>query len=187
MRIAREEIDPLKTIAIYGSATVQPHEEDYTAAYTVGRILGQAGYTVMTGGYRGVMEAASQGAHDAGAHVVGITCTQIESIRPGKANTWVKEEICYTTLSERLNHLILKADGYIAMPGGVGTLNELVMVWELMRVHEIPLRPIACYGRYWQSKLSEFIESPYIPAESRAIIRFFDAPEALIDILKNGA
>lgn len=186
MSTAREERVPLKTIAVYGSATVQPHEDDYAAAYAVGRALAQAGYAVMTGGYRGVMEAASRGAHDCGARVIGVTCTQIESIRPGKANPWVTEEVCYATLGDRLNHLIFKADGYIAMPGGVGTLNELVMVWELMRVHEIAVRPLACYGSYWRPRLSEIIASPYVPAESRAIIRFFDAPGELIDILRDG-
>ncbi len=175
-----------KIIAVYGSATVEPDHEHYQAAQTVGRALAQAGYSTMTGGYGGIMEAASRGAAEAGGHVIGVTCEQIELIRPRPANQWVREEVKYATLNERLNHLVQKADGYIVMPGGLGTLNELVLVWELMRVEEIPVAPILCFGKFWRATLSDFMSNPYLPARYHDLITFFDRPEQVITSLQNG-
>ena len=63
-----------------------------------------------TGGYSGTMTAVSQGAADAGGHVIGVTCRQIEQFRPLGPNQWVKEEIKYDTLTERLLHLVRHND-----------------------------------------------------------------------------
>jgi uncharacterized protein (TIGR00730 family) len=157
----------MKTIAVFGSSLPKPGEPDYSSAEAMGRALGQAGYTVMTGGYMGVMEAASRGACEAGGHVIGVTCAQIESFRPSRANAWVKEEIKYPTLDGRLKHLITRADGWVVMPGGVGTFNELLMAWALMRVREVSVRPLVCFGKFWSAVLSEFMTYDYVPAEHK--------------------
>lgn len=176
----------MKTIAVFGSAMPMPNEPDYQQAYAVGQALSKAGFVVMTGGYSGVMEAASKGAHDANGHVVGVTCGQIETFRPMRPNAWVKEEIKYPTLDERLRHLVLHADGYVVMPGGLGTLNELIIVWEYMRVGEIPVKPLVCFGKFWQDSLSSFIASPYVPEKHRGLAAFVDTPDAVVKILQNG-
>jgi uncharacterized protein (TIGR00730 family) len=174
------------TIAVFGSAMPQPKELDYENAHAVGRALCQAGYAVMTGGYMGVMGAVSQGACEAGGHVIGVTCEQIETYRPGGVNEWVKEEIKYPTLEERLNHLILRADGYVIMPGGLGTLNELVLAWELMRIGQIAVRPLVCFGKFWEEGLSKIVTSSYVPAEHRTLVTFAHTPEAVVDQLQTG-
>jgi uncharacterized protein (TIGR00730 family) len=156
------------------------HEPDYIAAQAVGRALGEAGFCVMTGGYAGVMEAASRGAAEANAHVIGVTTVQLELIRNQGCNQWVKDEIKYPTLRERLLHLITEADGYVVMPGGVGTLNELITVWELMRVGDIRARPLICYGAYWQHTLAELKKSPYVPPHYWNLIEFADRPEEAV-------
>ena len=84
-----------------------------------------AGHTVLTGGYMGSMEAVSRGANEAGGHVIGVTCADIEAWRGSRANAWVKEERRFATLQERLNELILACDAAIALPGGPGTLAEV--------------------------------------------------------------
>ena len=80
-------------ISVFGGS--QPKEEDaaYAEAMELGRLLAQRGHTVLTGGYIGVMEAVSRGACEAGGHVIGVTCEDIEAWRPIKANSWVMEEI----------------------------------------------------------------------------------------------
>lgn len=176
----------MKTIAIFGSSYPKPDEQDYIEALAVGRVLGQAGYTVMTGGYKGVMEAASRGAFEAGAHVVGVTCAEIEAFRTGAANAWVKEEVKHATLHERVQYLVIQAQAYIVMPGGVGTLHELAMTWEMMRIAQIPLRPIVCYGAMWQGVLRGLLAENYIPEEHKTVIRFATAPEHIIAILREG-
>lgn len=171
------------TIAVYGSSMAASDHPDYKAAYEVGNALAVAGFAVMTGGYNGVMEAVSRGAAEAGGHVIGVTTARIERYRGGdlRANRWVADEIRHPTLRERMMHLIVEADAYVVMPGGLGTLNELVTVWELMRVEDIPQRPIVCYGGYWREMLAGLQSSPYIPADFWDMIDFVDTPEAVAE------
>lgn len=176
----------MAVIAVYGSSSVQAGDRAYDDSYQVGAALAKAGYAVMTGGYAGVMEAASQGASEAGGHVIGVTTEAIETFRGGnlRANRWVVDEVRHPTLRERLMHLILNADGYVIMPGGLGTLNELISVWELMRVGDIPVRRIICYGQYWREALAGLINSPYIDDASWAMLNFVTTPEEMIEILR---
>ncbi len=175
----------MKTIAVYGSSATLPGEKDYEDSLAVGAALAQAGYAVMTGGYAGVMEAASRGAHEAGGHVIGVTTETIENFRGGnlKRNQWVVDEVRHPNLRERLMHLILSADAYVIMPGGLGTLNELVSVWELMRVNEIPQRAIICYGDYWRTMLALMQDSRYIHEDSWSMLQFVDTPAQMIKAL----
>ncbi|HKZ68790.1 MAG TPA: hypothetical protein VJ020_01840, partial [Anaerolineales bacterium] len=93
----------MKIVSVFGGSAPKPASEPYVEAVAMGRFLAEAGYTVATGGYTGVMEGASRGAAEAGGHVIGVTCGLIENWREGfGANTWVKEEIKFDTLRDRL-------------------------------------------------------------------------------------
>lgn len=176
----------MKTITVFGSARVQPGHDDYEAAYALGRALAGAGFAVMSGGYYGIMAAVSKGASELGGHTIGITTNQIEALSGVRANPWIKQEVKYPILGERINHLILQSDGYIAMPGGVGTLHEIAETWEMLRLEEIMNRPLICYGAYWETILSGLRSSIYVPHELAGILRFAHSVEAVMDIL-NGA
>src|SRR5690606_21772609 len=106
----------MKRISVFGGSKPRPGEPDYEQALRLGSLLGAAGYTVLTGGYIGTMEAVSRGAAEAGGHVVGITCDEIEAWRPVKHNQWVLEEQRHGTLRERLSALIDGCDGALALP-----------------------------------------------------------------------
>ncbi|MFW5709194.1 MAG: LOG family protein [Chloroflexota bacterium] len=175
----------MKTIAIYGSSIVQADHVHYEAAYQVGRALAAAGYTVMTGGYAGVMEAASKGAAEVGGHVIGVTTEVFTALRGDGAqpNPWVVDEIRHPSLRERLTHLVLEADGYICMPGGMGTLHELITVWELMRVGDIPTRPLLCYGDYWREMLEPIQRSPYARPQAWQMVHFVQTPDDVVTLL----
>ena len=113
----------------------------------------------MTGGYIGVMEAASRGANEAGGHVIGVTCQEIEHWRNIKANAWVKEEWQYHTLRERMYALIDSCDAAIVMPGGVGTLAELAVMWNELIINTKHPRPLILVGiGLAESLLSSFFE-----------------------------
>src|SRR5215216_7137944 len=90
-------------ISVFGSS--QPKERDtaYAEGIELGKLLAERGHTVLTGGYIGLMEAVSRGAREAGGHVIGVTCEDIETWRQIKANPWVMEEIRKKTLVERLH------------------------------------------------------------------------------------
>ncbi len=169
-----------KVISVFGSAAPKPGAADYEAARSVGRLLAEAGFTVQTGGYSGVMSAASQGAREANGHVIGITCAQIEQFRPMPANPWVAEEIKCQTLRERLLYLVDNCHGAIIMPGGVGTLSELALIWSFVQVGEISARPIITVGGLWQRTLAAFIAGDYVRDEYQKLVTIArTAPEAV--------
>src|SRR5512140_2583777 len=97
-------------ITIFGGSLPKPGSTDYQNAIELGRLLANAGHTVLTGGYIGSMEAVSRGANEAGGHVIGVTCEEIERWRTVKPNRWVQEERRFDTMQERLNELIRACD-----------------------------------------------------------------------------
>lgn len=159
-----------KVITVFGSSYPKPGSADYEAARNLGRQLAQAGFTIQSGGYYGMMAGVSQGAGEAGGHIIGITCTQIERFRGIVANQWVKEEIKRDTLRERLLYLVENCDGAIIMNGGIGTLSELALMWSLVQVNEISPRPIITIGGLWQRTLAAFMDSDYITPEHQRLV-----------------
>ncbi|HUG33992.1 MAG TPA: LOG family protein [Anaerolineales bacterium] len=161
-------------ISVFGGAQPQPDSLEYEEARALGSLLAQRGHTVLTGGYIGVMEAVSRGAHEAGGHVIGVTCEDIETWRKVSKNQWVKEERRKKTLIERLQALIEGCDAAIALPGGVGTLAEISIMWNLMVVESLHRRPLILVGSGWQSTLDQFFNSFefYMPMRQRDDLRF---------------
>lgn len=145
-------------IAVYGGAAPKPGDQAYEEARRLGFLLGKSGHTIMTGGYIGVMEAASRGASEAEAHVIGSTCTQLENWRGTKANAWVKEEWKHETLRDRLYALVENCDAAVMMPGGVGTLAELAVMWNEEIISMRPARMMVVVGKAWQKTIEVFIE-----------------------------
>jgi len=143
-------------IAVFGGSQPKVGDASYAEAYELGKLLAQAGYTVLTGGYIGTMEAVSRGAAEAGGHVIGVTCAEIETWRPVKPNAWVSEERRFNTLQERLNELVLVCDAAIALPGGPGTLTEIALTWNLMIVQSTPVKPLILIGKGWKTVLRTF-------------------------------
>jgi uncharacterized protein (TIGR00730 family) len=174
-------------ITIFGGANPQPGLPAYVEAYELGKLLAQAGHTVLTGGYIGTMEAVSRGANEAGGHVIGVTCADIETWRGTHANAWVQEERHFATLQERLNELVLACDAAIALPGGPGTLTEIGLTWNLMIVASIPPKPLILVGEGWKSVMESFYRSldAYIPQRQRDLLHFAPNIQSAIAILKD--
>ena len=168
-------------VAIFGGATPQNWGTSYEDAYRLGKQLAEAGHMVMTGGYIGTMEAASRGACEAGGHVVGVTCQEVETWRSVKPNAWVKEEWRYPTLHERLLALIDGCEAAIALPGGIGTIAEVSMMWNRMLIDAIPRRPLILVGVGWKKTINAFYDAlgDYVSQPSRQVICFaVDVDEA---------
>src|SRR5690606_38689792 len=144
---------------VFGSVSPLPGQSAYEEARRLGDLLARAGHTVLTGGYMGTMEAVSYGAAEAGGHVVGVTCQQIEDWRSATHNPWVVEERKFPTLRERLYCLVENCDAALALPGGIGTLDEIVTMWSQMQVNAMPTRPLILIGAGWQRTFETFIES----------------------------
>ncbi len=161
-------------VTVYGGS--RPSLQDYSQAERLGKLLGQAGHTVVSGGYSGSMEAVSKGASEAGAHVVGVTCQQIEAWRPSVPNRWVKEELRCATLEQRLFTLIESSDAAIALPGGAGTLTEIALTWNMLFTEILPPRPLILVSKAWHSVFALFFEAhaDYIPEFERHWLIFAD-------------
>jgi len=161
---------PQKIISVFGSSSPQPGSADYESARLVGRLLAEAGYVVQTGGYGGIMAGASQGAHEAGGHVIGVTSAHMEQWRPTPPNPWVIQEKKHPTLRERLLDLVDNCDGAVVLSGGIGTLSEMALIWSFVQVGEISPRPIILVGGLWQRTLAAFMDAAYVSPRHQALL-----------------
>lgn len=173
----------MKVISVFGSASPVAGDADYEQARLVGRLLAEHGYAVATGGYVGTMEAVSLGASEAGGHVIGVTSAQIEAFRPISANPYVTQEIKYESLRERLTHLVINNDGMIALPGGIGTLAELSLAWNLIQVGELSPRPLVLLGGLWRETMATFINPAYVRQQHTTVIKHADTPVEAVQLV----
>ena len=166
----------MRTITVFGSSQVKAGSADYQTAEIIGRELARAGYAVMSGGYLGLMEAVSKGANAGGGHVIGVTTDQIGGPFGVQPNAYLDEIVNYADLRDRLHHMVLHGDGYLALPGGIGTLHEIAETWELMRIGGIPNRPILCYGPLWAELIGKLQASAYLGDGYQGMIAFARSP-----------
>src|SRR5579859_4466181 len=158
-------------ITVFGSSRPRPGESDYEEARILGGELARRGFQVCSGGYEGVMEAASRGAKEAEGRTIAITSTFFRT----RANAWVDEEHAASTWQERLFELIRFGEGYVACKGGTGTLVELAVVWEMLNKKAMEHRPFVVLGDFWQPILDRVREVERGPAS-----RWGESGDALV-------
>jgi uncharacterized protein (TIGR00725 family) len=117
------------TVAVIGSAWLSPPDPRYALAEQVGAVIAAQGWTIMTGGYGGLMAAASSAAAGAGGKVIGLPMSGWTDLQP---NEWNHELRWSDTYPERLAHL-LAADAVVVLDGGIGTLSEAAVVWAALQ------------------------------------------------------
>ncbi len=172
-------------ISVFGGSQPKEGDSAYAEAMELGWLLAGRGHTVLTGGYIGTMEAVSRGAYEAGGHVIGVTCEDIEAWRPVKPNAWVKEERRKKTLIERLQVLVEECDAAIALPGGPGTLTEISLTWNLMIVESRHRSPLILVGHGWQSTFDQFFNEfhTYMPVNQRELLLFAEDVKTAVEIV----
>mgnify|MGYP001260751370 CR=1 FL=1 len=169
-------------VTVFGSNAAEVNDFGYTEAYELGQLLGQAGYTVATGGYAGTMEAISQGAHKAGAHIIGVTTSRFDA--RGGANAYVDEEIKFPNLFQRLHYLVTFSDALVALRGGVGTLSEVALTWSLLQVGEMPRKPFVLVGPHWRQIMETFFHESTVRERERALFRFAANVNQVVPLLR---
>jgi uncharacterized protein (TIGR00730 family) len=177
-------------VSVFGASAPKPGSAAYVEAMTMGRLLAEAGYTVATGGYGGVMEAASRGAAEAGGQVIGVTCALIENWREGlAANRWVHEEVRFASLRERLFHLVSLCDAAVALGGGIGTLSEVSFMWSMAQTGEIARKPLVLVGPLWRETISTFLSQAdgFVRPADRDLLGFAGQVDEVVKMLKNSA
>ena len=171
-------------VAVFGSSTIRESAPEYLEAADLGRRLAAAGADVITGGYGGAMAACSRGAHEAGAHVVGVTVELFESRAP--VNRWVKERVHTSNLFERLRYIIGRADAFIAVSGSVGTLAEILLTWNLLMAKGHPPAPLVLLGTPWKDWLEAHREPGLVLPELFTYVQLADTPEQAVRLALDG-
>jgi len=168
-----------RTVTIFGGSKCRESDPEYMEAMKVGELLADAGFTICTGGYSGVMEAASRGAHGRGGRVIGITMNQFKS----EPNRYLTEKFPSEHFYERLQRLITRSVGYIALRGGMGTVTEISLVWNKMQTHVLDQRPLVLLGECWPPIVSEWQRHLAVSDADVKILRFATSPEQAVDII----
>ncbi|UOK42299.1 MULTISPECIES: TIGR00730 family Rossman fold protein [Flavobacterium] len=146
-------------VTVYGSARFKEGHMYYKLARAMGKTLAENGFTVMTGGGPGVMEAANRGAKEGGGTSLGCNIVLPFEQKP---NPYVDKMVEFEFFFTRKTILRKNSLAYVLMPGGLGTMDEIFEVLTLIQTKKLPPRPIVCLGKNYWGKLSNFIRDTMI-------------------------
>ena len=166
-------------VTVFGSARFQEGNPHYALAREMGRRLGRLGFTVMTGGGPGIMEAANRGARDVGASSIGCNIALPEEQKP---NPYLDRFIEFEHFFVRKLMLVKYSYAFLALPGGFGTLDEVFEVATLIQTGKIQGFPCVLMGTEYWAPLREFIQARMTAAGTlspgdAAQILFTDDPD----------
>jgi uncharacterized protein (TIGR00730 family) len=175
-------------VTIFGSARTQPGTEYYELARKMGAACAKLGFTVVTGGGPGIMQAGNQGAFEIGGRSIGVN---IELPFEQGLNPYVQKSITMNYFFTRKVVLVKYSYAFIVMPGGAGTLDEMFETMTLMQTGKLKEFPIVLMGKdYWQP-LMDFVyrmaEEGTISPEDPEMIFFTDDIEEAVAHLKRHA
>jgi len=184
---ALAEVGP--AVSVFGSARTPAGSPVYEIATDVARLLVEAGYAVITGGGPGIMEAANRGAKDAGGVSIGLG---IELPFEQGMNDWVDLGVNFRYFFARKTMFVKYSEGFIVLPGGFGTLDELFEALTLVQTHKVVEFPIVLVGRdHWQGLL-DWIAGPLVeqglisPADLELIQVVDTAQDAVRVVVERG-
>jgi len=173
-------IETERIVTIFGGAKCQELDDEYRHAHRVGELLAAAGFTICTGGYLGVMEAASRGAREAGGRVLGIVMNQFKS----EPNRYLTDKVATPHFYERLQRLITRSVGFVAIRGGMGTVTELSLVWNKIQTKVIEPRPLVLLGDCWPPVVEQWKKYLAVSDSDVAALDFARTPEEAVEIIK---
>jgi len=170
-----------RIVTIFGGSKCGPDSDEYREAREVGSRLAQAGFTICTGGYLGVMEAASRGAREGGGRVFGIVLNQFKS----EPNRYLTDKVATNHFYDRLQNLITRSVGFVALRGGMGTVTEVSLVWNKLQTRVLDRRPIVLVGDCWREVVDAWKRFLVVSDEDVAYLDFaHDAEEAANIIIR---
>jgi uncharacterized protein (TIGR00730 family) len=137
-------------VTIFGSARAEPGSFVYDEVKRVAAALGQLGCDIVTGGGPGLMQAANEGAAAAGANLPGQSIgIRVDLPFEQSANPFVEQAFEHRTFFTRLHHFVLASDAFVVAPGGIGTVLETLMIWQLLQVRHLHDTPLILVGAMW--------------------------------------
>ena len=176
------------SIAIFGSARTKPDHPHYLAATDVARACAAKGFPIITGGGPGIMEAANKGAHEADGVSVGLCALNypLSKVTISTSTTrWI------STIFSCVRYVFIRTSAVIVMPGGFGTMDEVMETLTLVQTHKIKPMPIILYGRkFWGGLLDWLkqtmeIDNGYISPGDLDLVQLADSTEEVMEIIAN--
>ena len=195
LRILGEFVDGFDALArvgscvtVFGSARATPDLPYYAAAVEVGRGLAELGYGVITGGGPGIMEAANRGAHEAGGLSIGCN---IELPHEQRSNPYVNLRIDFRYFFVRKTMFVKYSEGFVVLPGGFGTLDELFEALTLIQTGKVRRFPIVLVGTAaWQGLIdwlrADAIADARLTEDELGLITVTDDPDEVVAAILDG-
>ncbi|MCU1593643.1 MAG: hypothetical protein JWO12_1035 [Frankiales bacterium] len=176
-----------KAITVFGSARTHPTDLYYQQAELLGRKLSEAGYAVITGGGPGIMEAANKGCHEAGGTSVGLG---IELPFEQSMNEFVDLGMVFRYFFARKTCFLKYSIGYVGMPGGYGTLDEIFEAVTMIQTGKITSFPLVLFGTtYWTPMLdwikNTLVEDGKVSPEDTELFTLTDDVDEAVQIIKD--
>jgi hypothetical protein len=173
-------------VSVFGSARSQRESPEYKLAEEISAGLVRAGYTVITGGGPGIMEAANKGAAEAGGVSVGLG---IELPLESGLNDYVNVGVEFRYFFVRKTIFVKYSQAFVVLPGGYGTMDELFEALTLVATGKITMFPIVLVGSEYWAPLLDFLKNTmlgrgFIGASELALLRVVDDPEEVVKIIK---
>ncbi|MBI9115181.1 TIGR00730 family Rossman fold protein [Sanguibacter suaedae] len=180
---ALAEVGP--AVSVFGSARTPADHPDYALGEQVGRGLVEQGYAVITGGGPGIMEAANKGASEAGGLSIGLG---IELPFEQGMNRWVDLGVNFRYFFARKTMFVKYSSGFVVLPGGFGTFDELFEALTLVQTHKVTEFPIVLVGRdYWQGLVdwlrTSVADRGMISSRDIDLLKIVDDPEEAVRIV----
>ena len=174
------DFESKKRVTVFGGSRCTADADEYKEAMKLGRLLVEAGFDVCSGGYAGIMEAVSLGAHQADGQVIGITMAQFRS----EPNPYLKTVIPSKDFYARLERLIMDSDGYVALRGGMGTVTEISLVWNKLVTGVMPAKPLVLVGECWRKVVEEISRHLVVSERDLSFLTFVNTAEEAVGAMK---
>jgi uncharacterized protein (TIGR00730 family) len=161
-------------VAIFGSARAQPGTFVYDEVKRAASAFAALGCDIVTGGGPGLMQAANEGAKAAGAP--GSVGIRVELPFEQDVNPFVMQAFEHETFFTRLHHFVIASDAFVVVPGGIGTVLEMLMIWQLLQVQHVDKVPLILVGKMWRGLVEWARTSMLDPRLALASPKDFDIP-----------
>jgi uncharacterized protein (TIGR00730 family) len=167
-------------VSIFGSARTKPGTFGYEQAKHVAAALAEMGCDIITGGGPGMMQAANEGASSAPerARSVGI---RIDLPFEQDVNAFVTQAFTHRTFFTRLHQFVLASDAFVVAPGGIGTVLETMMIWQLLQVRHLQGVPLILVGKMWPGLVEWARQSMLSTDPPLANVEDLDLPRCVAD------
>ncbi len=175
-----------KKIVVFAGneCSVEKEKYYYPLAYKTGKLLAKSGFTVVTGGGEGLMNEVMRGAFEAGGKTIGIRL----NIAGRKHSEFVTKTLLFSDLNARQEEILRIGDGYLTLPGGVGTLYEMFAVLALKRKGELserkPLIIIDGYYKEFEILMNKMYAEGFAEKKINSFYKMVDSPEEAVEKLK---